>query len=54
MLEISMVTSPISARSAEPNWNSISKGISRISVSVVSKLKVCSSVVKSMPSDTRD
>ena len=49
----SMTTSPISAKSADPNWKSISKSISRIRVSVVSKVKVCSSVVKSMPSDTR-
>ena len=48
----SMVTSPSSAVAAEPNWNSISKSISTISGSVVVKLKVCSSVVKSMPSES--
>ena len=48
MLEISMEVSPSAAVSAEPNWNSISKSISVISGSVVSKVKVCSSVVRSI------
>ena len=49
----STVTPPRAAVASEPNWNRSSQGISVMKMSLVSKVKVCSSVVKSMPSETR-
>ena len=40
-------------RASEPNWNSSSKSISVMKVSVVEKRKVWNSVVRSIPSENR-